>query len=150
MKRRIRRQLEREKRKIKARLEPAIGGRDPRVEGQPELTQQRVHYEMAERTQAIPYGGIGAIHQLVQSVGLASRIDQELGVLKLARPYQDSDHVLNIAYNLLCGGQVLDDIEVRRNDAAFLNALGARTIPVSSSIDPPRPSGAIGSWFCAS
>ena len=129
MKRRIRRKLEREKRKIEARLEPAIGGRDPRVEGQPELTQQRVHYEMAERAQAIPCGGIGAIHQLVQSVGLANRIDEELGVLKLARPYQDSDHVLNIAYNLLCGGQVLDDIEVRRNDEALLNALGARTIP---------------------
>ncbi len=35
----------------------------------------------------------------------------------------------NIAYNVLCGGKVLDDIEVRRNDAAFLDALGARTIP---------------------
>jgi hypothetical protein len=129
MQRSIRRQLEREKRKIEARLEPAIGGRDPRVEGQPELTQQRVRYEMAERTQAISCGGIGAIHRIVQSVGLADRIDEELGVLKQARPYQDSDHVLNIAYNLLCGGQVLDDIEVRRNNKAFLDALGARTIP---------------------
>ena len=129
MKPKIRRLFYRGKRKIQARLQPAIGGRDPRVEGQPELTQQRVHYEMAERTQAIACGGIGAIHQLVQSVGLAKRIDYELGVLKQARPYQDSDHVLNIAYNLLCGGQVLDDIEVRRNDAAFLDAMGARTIP---------------------
>jgi len=129
MKKKIRRQLERGKRKIKARLEPAIGGRDPREEGEPELTKQQIHYEMAERTRAIPCGGIGAVHQLVQSVGLAERIDDELGVLKQPRPYQDSDHVLNIAYNLMCGGQVLDDIEVRRNDATFLNALGARTIP---------------------
>jgi hypothetical protein len=37
--------------------------------------------------------------------------------------------VLNIALNLLCGGSVLDDIELRRNDAAFLDALGARAIP---------------------
>jgi hypothetical protein len=37
--------------------------------------------------------------------------------------------VLNIAYNVMCGGFVLDDIELRRNDVAFLNALGARTIP---------------------
>jgi hypothetical protein len=50
-------------------------------------------------------------------------------VLKVARPYQDSDHVLNIALNLICGGEVLDDIEVRRNDGAFLDALGARAIP---------------------
>jgi hypothetical protein len=32
-------------------------------------------------------------------------------------------------YNVMCGGQVLDDIELRRNDVAFLDALGARTIP---------------------
>jgi hypothetical protein len=36
---------------------------------------------------------------------------------------------VNIAFNILCGGQVLDDIEVRRNDAAFIDALGARAIP---------------------
>ena len=129
MNRKIRRQLERAKQNIKERLEPVIGGRAPRVQGQPELTTQRIHYEMAERTQAVACGGIGVIHQLVQSVGLARRIDEGLGILKCARPYQDSDHVLNIAYNVLCGGKVLDDIEVRRNDAAFLDALGARTIP---------------------
>ncbi len=44
------------------------------------------------------------------------------------RPYSESDHILNIAFNVLCGGTVLDDIEVRRNDAAFLDAVGARTI----------------------
>jgi hypothetical protein len=129
MNRKIRGLLESRKRRIKARLEPVIGGREPRVEGQPELTTQRIHYQMAERAQAIPYGGIGAIHQMVRTLGLADRIDSELGVIRQPRPYQDSDHVLNIAYNLLCGGKVLDDIEVRRNDAAFLDALGARTIP---------------------
>lgn len=129
MNRTIRRLLARRKQKILARLEPAIGGRDPRVEGQPELTTHRICYEMAERTQAIVCGGIGAIHQLVRSVGLADRIDRELRILKQPRPYQDSDHILNIAYNVLRGGKVLDDIEIGRNDEAFLNALGARTIP---------------------
>jgi len=129
MNRTIRRLLARRKQKILARLEPVIGGREPRVEGQPELTTQRIHYELAERTQAIPCGGIGAIHQLVQSVGLAGRIDEQLGIIRQPRPYQDSDHILNIAYNQLCAGKVLEDIEVRRNDAAFLDALGARTIP---------------------
>lgn len=51
------------------------------------------------------------------------------GLLKQYRPYHESDHVLNIAYNVLCDGQVLDDIELRRNDAGYLNALGARSIP---------------------
>jgi hypothetical protein len=60
---------------------------------------------------------------------VAEEIDERLWILKQPRPYQDSDHVLSIAYNLLCGGRVLDDIEVRRNDAACLNALDARAIP---------------------
>jgi hypothetical protein len=118
----IRQRLERGKRRIGKRLEPLIGGTDPRIEGEPELTRQRPSYEIAERAQAIPCGGIGAIHQLVRSVGLAERIDERLCVLKQPKPYQDSDHILNIAYNLLCGGQVLDDIEVRRNDVVFLDA----------------------------
>ena len=125
----IRQRLEEGKRRIGKRLQVLIGGTRPRVEGEPEFTRQRPVYEMAERSRAIPYGGIGAIHQLVRSLGLAQRIDESLRVLKQPKPYQDSDHILNIAYNLLCGGQVLDDIEVRRNDATFLDALGARAIP---------------------
>jgi len=44
-------------------------------------------------------------------------------------PYHESDHVLNIAYNLLCGGECLDDIELLRNNEAYLDALGAQRIP---------------------
>ena len=106
-----------------------MGGTDPRRQGQPEFSAQCPHYEIADRTQAISCGGIGAIHQLVHTVGLVHEIDSRLGILKQYRPYHDSDHILNIAYNLLSGGAVLDDIEHRRNDAAFLDALGARAIP---------------------
>jgi hypothetical protein len=67
--------------------------------------------------------------RLVESVGLPEAINEKARVLKKYRPYQDSDHVLSIALNLLCGGEVLEDIEIRRNDAAFLDALGARAIP---------------------
>src|SRR5271167_3261238 len=44
-------------------------------------------------------------------------------------PYHESDHVLNLAYNALCDGTCLQDLELRRNDEVFLNALGARRIP---------------------
>jgi len=125
----IRRQLERGKQKIKTRLAPFIGGKEPREEGQPEISGPRPTYEIAERTQAVACGGIAAVHQVVRDVGLPQLLDQQLGILKRARPYQDSDHVLNIAYNVLCGGQVLDDIEHRRNDAAFLDMMGADAIP---------------------
>ena len=129
MKPKLRRQWERGKRKILERLAPLIGGTEPRQPGRPEFSGPRPKYEIAGRTHAVVCGGIGAMHHLVRRVGLPEMLDAELGILKRARPYQDSDHVLNIAYNILCGGQVLDDIEVRRNDAAFLDALGTRAIP---------------------
>jgi hypothetical protein len=88
-----------------------------------------MRYEASDRVRAIPCGGIGVIHRLAWKVGLVDALDRRLPILKRRRPYSEADHVLNIAYNVLCGGAVLDDIETRRQDVAFLDALGARTIP---------------------
>jgi len=41
----------------------------------------------------------------------------------------ESDHVLNVAYNALCGGATLDDIEARRGDRVFLDGIGAPSLP---------------------
>ena len=60
---------------------------------------------------------------------MSNEIDGRLGLLKLYAPYHESDHVLNIAYNVLLGGVRLEDIELRRNDEVFLNALNAERIP---------------------
>jgi len=77
----------------------------------------------------MPYGGIGVMHDLAHEVGLVRALDEGVHVLKMHRPYFESDHILNLAYNALCGGRVLEDIEHRRNDLAYLDALGARAIP---------------------
>jgi len=44
-------------------------------------------------------------------------------------PYHESDHVLNLAYNALCDGTCLQDLELRRLDEVYLDALGAQRIP---------------------
>lgn len=93
------------------------------------LAASNIHYEVAGKASAIAHGGIGAIHLLVKKTGLRERIDEKLELLKVHAPYHESDHVLNIAYNALCGGRTLDDIELRRNDRVFLDALGAKSIP---------------------
>lgn len=122
----------RAKQQITRRLESAKGGQRPHTKG-PEFSTQTIHYEASNRTHAIHCGGIGPIHQLAHKVGLVKAIDSQLRILERHRPYSESDHILNIAYNLLCGGNVLDDIEIRRNDSAFLDALGARSIPDSTT-----------------
>ena len=144
MKQNIRRQLANAVRKITKRLATAEGGQEPRRDG-PEFNTGKIQYEIAERSHAITCGGIGAVHQLAEKVGLVKALDTGLPILQRRRPYSEADHILNIVYNTMCGGLVLDDIELRRNDAAFLDALGARTIPDPTTegdfcrrFNPPR------------
>ena len=93
------------------------------------MTASNIHYEIADRTQATAHGGIGAIHLMVRKLGLDKAIDRRLALLKIHLPYHESDHVLNIAYNLLAGGTCLEHLELLRTDEAYLNALGARRVP---------------------
>jgi len=86
-------------------------------------------YEIADKTKAVVAGGIALMHAMVGRLKLADAIDRRVRLLKFHRPYHESDHVLNIAYNCLSGGTCLDDIELRRNDENFLNMLGADRIP---------------------
>lgn len=116
------------KRKIQRRLDKAKGGMMPRRDG-PEFTSEIAHIEFADRTKAIPCGGLGVMHNLVHRLGLPRALDDQLALLKQHRPYTESDHILNIAYNILAGGRTLDDLELRRNDINYLEALGARAIP---------------------
>ena len=121
----VHRQLNRRKRRILRRIE-----NQPGVERhQPMMTASNIHYEISDRTRAIAPGGIGAIHLLAQRLGLVRDINDNLHLLKRHLPYFESDHVLNIAYNLLAGGQRLEHLEVRRNDEVYLDALGAQRIP---------------------
>ena len=124
-KRRRQRKLAAEKAAVERRLKNAVA---INFEG-PVLGRANITYELAERTKAVAHGGMGMIAKLVEGVGLAQEIDSSLQLLKLHKPYHESDHVLNIAYNALCGGRTLDDIELRRGDAVFLDGLGTKSIP---------------------
>ena len=122
---RIQKQLRRRKRRIERRLDK----NNNRGCEEPMLTARNIHYEIAERTRGVCAGGIGAVHQMACKIGLVDAIDRHLHLLKVHLPYHESDHVLNIAYNLLAGGTCLEHIELLRNDETYLDALGARRIP---------------------
>ena len=122
----IRRQyLRRRKQRIERRLEVRNWAEQP----SPMLTASNVQYELSDRDRGLAVGGIGAMHRLVRHVGLAEELDEHVELLKVHQPYHESDHVLNIVYNVLCGGKCLEDIELRRNDEVYLDALGAQRIP---------------------
>jgi hypothetical protein len=88
-----------------------------------------VRYEVSERIRATVPGGIGAIHAMACRLGLDKAINGSLSVFKRHQPYFESDHVLSIAYNVLAGGTKLEDIELLRQDEAYLDMIGAQRLP---------------------
>ena len=100
---------------------------------EPMMTASNIHYELADRVQGLSAGGIGAFHLLARRTGLVGDIDRNLHLFKRHLPYHESDHVLNIAYNILAGGKKIEHLELRRNDEVYLNALGG------ASRTPPQP-----------
>lgn len=93
------------------------------------IAASNIHYELADRVQGLACGGIGAMLMVARKTGLIGDIDGRLHLLKRHLPYHESDHVLNIAFNILAGGHKLEHLELRRNDEVYLNALGAVRIP---------------------
>ncbi len=118
--------LRKRKRRIERRLDARKAWSNQAL---PMMKASNIHYEMSERNRGINCGGIGAMHMMVNKLGLADEIDARLHLLKRHLPYHESDHVLNLAYNAMLQGVRLQDIELRRNDEAFLDGLGAERIP---------------------
>lgn len=120
-----RKNIENRKHKIERRL----ARRHYEDQPKPMMNGGNIHYEMGEKTRGSIYGGIGAIHQMAHRLGLPKEINESVPLLKTHVPYWESDHVLNIAYNVSLGGMRLEDIDLRRNDEVFLDAVDADRIP---------------------
>jgi hypothetical protein len=101
----------------------------------PMFTSEKITYEVGGNVEATSYGGVAAMHRLATRFGLVDAINDSLHLLKIHLPYHESDHVLNLAYNVLTGGTRLEDIDRLRHDVSYMNALGADLIP-----DPTRRS----------
>ena len=116
-------------RKYKTRIERRLDKRTNTLTFEPVFSASNIHYDVSDRVHAITVGGIGAFLLLAERIGLVEAIDAKLHLLKIHVPYHESDHVLNIAFNSLCDGTCLEDIELRRNNENYLDALGAERIP---------------------
>ena len=125
--------MKRRERKVmaarKGNLERRLDRRNFKGAGAPIFSGGNIQYEMANRVRAVGCGGIGAIHSMVQALGLDKAINDALHLLKIHAPYFESDHVLNLAYNILTGGDCVEDIERLREDETYMDGIGAERIP---------------------
>ena len=73
--------LRNRKRRIERRLDPE---RRWTATEAPMMSATNIHFEMAERSRALNYGGIGAMHLMLmgQKLGLAEEIDAQVQLLE--------------------------------------------------------------------
>lgn len=95
----------------------------------PMLSASNIDYTISEKFSAISCGGIGLVDTLIKKIYLPEMINKSIHLFKRHKPYFESDHILNIAYNIACGGTCLEDIELLRNNIVYMDALGAKRIP---------------------
>jgi hypothetical protein len=120
-----RRKLEKRRRRIARRLDRR---NMPPGDG-PVFKGANIVFEVSDKITAAKAGGVAAAHALAKSVGLDRAIDRTLRLLKVHQPYHESDHVLNLAYVMLAGGSKIEDLEMLREDEAYMNLLGAARVP---------------------
>lgn len=123
--------IQQQLRSLQGRIERRIARENEnRVDdGRPVLRGTGAVYEIAGRVRAVACGGVALIHRMVQALRLDQEIDERVELLTVHQPYHESDHVTNIAYNMLAGGECLEHLELLRNDEDYLDMLGARRIP---------------------
>jgi len=120
---------QRGERNCKRRIAGRLRRRNWTDQAEPMFRARNIRYDESDRDRGLGAGGMGAMHLLARRTGLVAAIDRDLELLKVHLPYHESDHVLNVAYNVLSGGTCLEDLELGRNDEVYLDALGALTIP---------------------
>ena len=115
--------------KRKARIEDRLDGSRQWESERPVIESTNLRYEVSGRVEATGLGGIGLVHEFVRGLGLVESLDRNVHVLKRHFPYHESDHIVTQTYNLMTGGTCIEDIERLRQDAAYLDALGAERVP---------------------
>lgn len=122
--RRKRQIAQREIEKRKQRVAKRLAESSAADRGEPMTQSDNIHYEVSSKAGGTDFGGMAAVHAFVKRIGLDTAINQRLLVFKKRCPYYESDHVLNVAYNAMCGALSLQEIELRRNDEYYLDSLG--------------------------
>ena len=77
------------------------------------MTARNIHYERADRVRGLSAGGIGAASSWPRRSNSTRRSTAPIcssGICPL-----ESDHVLNIAFNVLAGGKHIEHLELRRH-----------------------------------
>lgn len=79
---------------------------------------QRIKYEPIFKS-VTPFAGVLPLVKFSRKLGICDTIEKHLSIKKRKRGYSESDFVMSCVYNLLLGGECIDDTERLLKDNAF-------------------------------
>jgi Transposase DDE domain group 1 len=74
------------------------------------------------------HAGIVLIKEMVDRLGIAELIDQQIKVKARERGYQESESMLALCWNLILGGEHLSDLNILRGDPGTQQLLGLESV----------------------
>lgn len=121
--------LKKRLRNCKRRIQRRLRKKQWDEQHRPMFKNPNIHYDIAKKSKGFHAAGLGVFHLLAGRLRLADAFNANLHLLKRHVPYFESDHILNLTYNLLAGGTTINDLELLRNNETYLDLLGAQRIP---------------------
>jgi hypothetical protein len=89
----------------------------------------KLHAEASAPDHVTPYGGLALLAALLKRIGAATEIDKRVSLLKIHKPYSESDHVLAHVANLFVGGECIEDMANLQGSEAARRLFGAIRLP---------------------
>lgn len=74
------------------------------------------------------HAGAVLLQDLITRLGVAQTLDGEIAVKERARGYRVSEGILGLAFNLMLGGDCLDDLDVLRGDPGTMQIFGLKSL----------------------
>ena len=85
--------------------------------------------EVDRRSEVTGFGGLALFAAFARRFQIGETLDDVVHLLKLHRPFHESDHVLAIAASLFVGGTCLEDLANLQHSEAVRRILGAARLP---------------------
>ena len=97
---------------------------DDSCQPSPQYSNPRIVVREHHGAPLLNWSGLVLVRQLIERLGIVSAIDRSLRLLRRCKWYRESDHILTLIYNILGGGNTLQDGERLRQDEALKRVLG--------------------------
>src|SRR5215813_12084469 len=74
------------------------------------------------------HAGAVLMKDFISRQSIAQTLDQEIDVKERERGYSVSESILGLAFNLMLGGDCLDDLDVLRGDPGTIAIFGVKSV----------------------